>query len=77
MPSVTGPPSYGGDLPDYTLAEHWDGFRWTVQTPPNPSGSSLSELDCRLLHVTAGVRGRRFESWNGTETQPLIESYAG
>ncbi len=66
---------YGGDLPEYTLAEHWDGFRWTVQTTPNPSGSSLSELDavsCTSPRACVAVG----QSWNGTETQPLIESDA-
>ncbi len=68
--------SYGGDLPDYTLAEHWDGFRWTAQTPPNPPGTSLSELDsvsCSSPRACVAVGS----SWNGTLTQPLIESYAG
>ena len=67
--------SDGGDLPEYTLAEHWDGFRWTVQTPPNPSGSSLSELSavsCTSPRACVAVG----LSWDGTETQPLIESYA-
>jgi hypothetical protein len=27
------------------LAERWNGTRWSIQTPPNPAGTSQSELD--------------------------------
>ena len=28
-----------------TLAEHWNGTKWTVQSTPNPSGARYSELE--------------------------------
>ena len=28
-----------------TLAEHWNGTAWTIQTTPNPSGSTTTELE--------------------------------
>jgi hypothetical protein len=28
-----------------TLAEHWNGTAWQVQSTPNPAGSALSQLD--------------------------------
>ena len=68
--------SPGGSLPEYALAEHWDGFRWTVQVPPNPTGARLSQLDavsCTSPRACVAVGS----SWNGTVTQPLIESYRG
>jgi hypothetical protein len=66
--------SVGSSQPEYTLAEHWDGLRWTLQTPPNPSHGRLSQLDavsCSAPRTCVAVG----QTWNGTVTRPLIESY--
>jgi hypothetical protein len=61
-----------------TLAEHWNGMSWTVQTTPNPSAgaaASLSGVSCPSTRVCFAVgsvttfAGRTFvlaEHWNGT-----------
>ncbi len=68
--------SSSGSKPELTLAEHWDGFDWTVQTPPNPSGARRSQLDavsCSAPRACVAVGS----TWDGTATEPLIESYSG
>jgi hypothetical protein len=56
-----------------TLAERWDGSNWTVQTTPNPSGSTtsqLSEVSCSSATACTAVgsaTGQTWaEAWNGT-----------
>ena len=66
---------------DVTLAEHWDGSSWTVQSTPNPNGAESSHLnDVSCTSATActavgsytsyvGTIGRQFalaERWDGT-----------
>ncbi len=69
-----------------TLAEHWNGTSWAIQTTPNPSGatsSTLSGVSCTSTTACAaagnytnssGVRVTLAEHWNGTswaiETTP-------
>jgi hypothetical protein len=66
----------GSGLTD-SLAERWDGGRWTVQATPNPSvtGTSLSGVYCTSatsctaagLHITSiGLLLTLAEHWNGT-----------
>jgi hypothetical protein len=68
----------GGGLDTATLALRWDGTNWTVQTTPNPSGTSRSFLinvSCPTLKACIAV-GRFIngsgdqvpfaEHWNGT-----------
>jgi hypothetical protein len=42
--------------PDVTLAEHWDGVSWTIDTSPNPPGAvstGLTEVSCTATACTA------------------------
>ena len=58
-----------------TLAERWDGTSWTVQTTPNPTGSSestLARVSCGSASACTAV-GSSFtnsatlaEAWDGT-----------
>lgn len=62
-----------------TLAEHWNGTEWKIQTTPNPSGalgSSLSGVSCTSTTVceangwyfnSSDVEVTLAERWNGTE----------
>jgi hypothetical protein len=41
-----------------TLAEHWDGTKWTIQTTLNPSGAQASLLigaSCRSVTACTAV----------------------
>jgi hypothetical protein len=56
-----------------TLAERWDGGNWTIQTTPNPSGSTTSqfnEVSCSSATACTAVgsaTGQTWaEAWNGT-----------
>ncbi len=52
-----------------TLAEAWNGARWTIQATPNPSGATASELDgisCASGTACTAVGLGFAESWNGT-----------
>lgn len=65
--------------PEVTLAEHWNGHTWTVQSTQNPTGagrwSQLSEVSCSSPNACTAV-GTFFDSsnlehmvverWNGT-----------
>ncbi len=56
-----------------TLAEAWNGKKWTIRTTPNPkgaTGSDLSGVSCRAANACMAVGGsggnRIFaEAWNG------------
>ncbi len=63
--------------PTVTLAERWNGVRWTIQPTPNPSGattSSLAAVSCTKAGActaagSAGSPGGTVtlaERWNGT-----------
>jgi hypothetical protein len=73
-----------------TLAEAWNGRRWTIQTPPNPTGATFSEfhgVSCassaactavgRWLGSSGG--GTLAERWDGRRwsTQPNPTSAGG
>src|SRR5215468_878468 len=55
-----------------TLAERWDGTRWTIQPTPNPSqgGGGLSGVSCTSAAACTAVGGSNAgalaERWNGT-----------
>jgi hypothetical protein len=56
-----------------TLAEHWDGATWTMQSTPNPSGaqfSTLNAIECTsssdCVAVGASDQGALAERWDGT-----------
>ena len=42
----TAVPSAGSSVRQYTLAEHWNGRRWTVLPIPNSSARNLSSVTC-------------------------------
>ena len=57
------------------LAERWNGTKWTIQSTPNPSGSTLTLLlgvSCTLRNACAAVG----HSYNGTITS-LAERWNG
>ncbi|MEO6472983.1 MAG: hypothetical protein ABIR57_13410, partial [Aeromicrobium sp.] len=60
-----------------TLAERWNGTKWTIQTTPNPTGSAYSRLDgvscasstaCTAVGYYYGSSAGKtlVERWNGT-----------
>ena len=59
---------------DVTLAERWNGTRWTIQPTPNPSGtqffSALTGVSCTARDACeasgASDAGAFAERWNGT-----------
>src|SRR5215471_5851087 len=62
-----------------TLAEHWDGTRWTIQTTPNPAGppgeaqAGFSGVSCASLASCTAV-GDYFTT---SGYQPLAEQWDG
>jgi hypothetical protein len=61
-----------------TLAEHWDGTAWTVQTSPNPTGSTVNELLgvwCRSAKFCAAVGDQQDSSTLGNLT--LVQVWNG
>ena len=71
--------TYGDSVDDFaTLAESWNGTAWTLQTTPNPSGATSSELagvSCPAAGVctavgsyvnSSGTTVTLAEAWNGT-----------
>lgn len=55
-----------------TLAEHWNGTQWSLQTTPNPAGgriNGLSGVACTPTGTCVAVGS----FWNGTSTQTLVE----
>jgi hypothetical protein len=67
---------FTGGGTELTLAEHWNGSAWRIQSTPNPAGASLSLLrgvSCTSARacvavgteVTAGRIGPLAERWNG------------
>lgn len=60
----------------FTLAESWNGSSWTVEKPPNPTGTTTDELNwvscatstkCEAVGAASpGGSGVLLEGWNGT-----------
>jgi hypothetical protein len=65
----------GGTI--FTLAEHWNGEKWTIQTTPNPEGekkSVLLDISCSSTEACTAVAG----SSHGENTQKtLVERWNG
>src|SRR6185437_14700028 len=72
--------SYGPDHSKKTLAEHWNGTKWTIQATPNPvtgnDGSVLAGLSCSSAtsctavgenDLTDSKSDTLAEHWNGTK----------
>jgi hypothetical protein len=69
---------YSTGTTELTLAETWNGTAWTVQTTPNPSGATSSQLykvSCTSAsactaagnyETSTGATMTLAESWNGT-----------
>lgn len=61
-----------------TLAETWNGTSWTIQSTPNPTGSTLNRLEgvsctsstactaAGFYHNSSGTELALAETWNGT-----------
>jgi hypothetical protein len=52
-----------------TLAERWDGVRWTIQATPNPPDGSLNGVSCMSAAActAVGSTGKTLaERWDGT-----------
>ena len=58
-----------------TLAEHWNGQRWSIVASPNPSGSSVSALNA----VSCPTTGSCFAvgSRGSTSSKGLVEHWNG
>ncbi len=64
-----------GHNTDHTLAERWNGTRWTVQKTPNPAhGSAIYLSDVSCVAVTACIAVGDF--YRGLTDLPLIERYS-
>ncbi len=74
----------------FTLAEAWNGTSWSIQTTPNPSGSTQSVLDavsCTLTGAcsavgdyvnSAGAEEALAEEWNGSSwSQEAVPNPSG
>ena len=73
--SAVGNTSHGYGAGPAPLAERWNGTKWTIQSTPNPSGSTLTLLlgvSCTLRNACAAVG----HSYNGTITS-LAERWNG
>jgi len=63
---------YSNATTTVTLAERWNGTRWSIQTTPNPAGGSNSMLNgvsCASATACTAVggssNGTLAEGWNG------------
>jgi hypothetical protein len=70
--------NYVSNSGDKTLAEHWNGARWTVEATPTPAGAlvvylmsvSCSSGACTAVghyEASSGVSKALAERWNGTK----------
>lgn len=73
---------------DVTLAERWNGTRWTIRQTPNPKnsfGSSLRAISCSSAHACTatgvyaidaeGDAEPLAEAWNGTTWRVQVTPY--
>jgi hypothetical protein len=68
-------PNTGSPGHELTIAEHWDGMRWTIQNTANPSASTtqpgawLSAVSCtsqtQCIAVGGGNATMQAEEWDG------------
>jgi hypothetical protein len=59
-----------------TLAQRWNGTKWSIQRTPNPKGGSSIELagvSCAAVRVCTAVG----QYYNGTATLTLAERWKG
>lgn len=61
---------------DATLAEHWDGTAWTVETSPSPGKfSALTSVSCTSATFCVAVGGRALSASGAAS--PLVETWNG
>jgi hypothetical protein len=64
---------YHSSLSQVTLAEAWNGSRWTIQSTPNPAGlSELTGVSCAAASTCTAVG----ESYSLGTFAPLAEQYS-
>jgi hypothetical protein len=63
-------------VPVNTLAEHWNGTRWSLQSTPNPAGALLSALFA-VACIPAGTCVAVGDSHNVSGTKTLVERNPG
>ncbi len=64
------------DSGEETLAESWNGTSWSIQTTPNPSGSTHSSL-ANLSCDPGSSNGAPCKAVGSSEDETLIESWDG
>jgi hypothetical protein len=70
-----------------TLAEHWNGIEWSVESTPNPAGEGAALLSVSCPSTSSCYSGGYYESgsrpfplilrWNGTSWSEELPSYSG
>lgn len=60
-----------------TLAEAWDGTTWSIQSTPNPTGSTHSELDGVSCTATDACTAVGFFNLSSGKTKTLAEAWDG
>jgi hypothetical protein len=66
---------YNGSA-NVTMAQRWNGTKWSIETTPNPTGASSSELD-GVSCVSARACTAVGQYSNGTKTLTLAERRMG
>ena len=66
---------YNGSA-NVTMAQRWNGTKWSIETTPNPTGASSSELD-GVSCVSASTCTAVGQYYNGTKTLTLAERRMG
>jgi hypothetical protein len=61
--------------PSWTLAEHWNGRSWAIQTTPNPSGADFEGVSCPSLRVCTAVGS--YTNSSGRASWTLAEHWNG
>jgi hypothetical protein len=62
-----------------TLAEHWNGTKWSIATTPEPAGTTIARLNgvaCPSAKMCVAV-GAAYEGPAAADTVPVIESWNG
>jgi hypothetical protein len=71
---------HGQSIFEVTLAERWNGVRWSVQPTPSPSarlGNSLSAVSCASRHACVAVGSYGVERHGKIQTPMLAERWNG
>ena len=74
-PSACSAVGYKGVDSDTTLAERWNGHRWTIQSTPNPN-ALLSGVSCTSPNACIAV-GRKGTGRKGSPIRALAERWNG